>query len=94
MLLLDADAFREMEHVRIRGLMGMATYTENSDQIRGEFRHLKRIFDRLKDERFSGQASFDLLSCGMSGDYALAIEEGSRLVRIGSLIFGPRNYTN
>lgn len=92
--LLASHSFREMKNVRIRGLMGMATYTENSDQIREEFRHLLRIFDRLKAECFSGQASFDQLSCGMSGDYALAIEEGSNLVRIGSLIFGPRNYSN
>ena len=94
MRLLDSEAFKELNHIRIRGLMGMATYTENSNQIREEFRHLKRIFDRLKDERFSGQDSFDQLSSGMSGDYTLAIEEGSNLVRIGSLIFGPRNYSN
>jgi pyridoxal phosphate enzyme (YggS family) len=92
MLLVRSDAFREMNHVRIRGLMGMATYTENSNQIREEFRHLKRIFDRLKDSQYKNQDSFDQLSCGMSGDYALAIEEGSNLVRIGSLIFGARNY--
>ena len=92
MLLIRSDAFREMKHIRIRGLMGMATYTENSKQIRQEFRHLKRIFDRLKDSDFKNQDSFDQLSCGMSGDYALAIEEGSSLVRIGSLIFGSRNY--
>ena len=94
MLLLESESFREMSNIRIRGLMGMATYTENSDQIREEFRHLKRIFDRLKGTRFAGQDTFDLLSCGMSGDYVLAIEEGSNLVRIGSLIFGPRNYSN
>ena len=92
MLLVRSDAFLEMNHVRIRGLMGMATYTENSNQIREEFRHLKRIFDRLKDAAYKDQDSFDQLSCGMSGDYALAIEEGSNLVRIGSLIFGARNY--
>ena len=92
MQLISSDAFREMKHIRIRGLMGMATYTENSDQIREEFRHLKRIFDRLKATKFAEKASFDQLSCGMSGDYNLAIEEGSNLVRIGSLIFGPRNY--
>jgi pyridoxal phosphate enzyme (YggS family) len=92
--LIDTEEFREMKHVRIRGLMGMATYTENSNQIREEFRYLKRIFDKLKKERFTGQDSFDQLSCGMSGDYFLAIEEGSNLVRIGSLIFGPRNYPN
>ena len=92
MLLVRSDAFREMRHVRIRGLMGMATYTENSNQIREEFRQLKRIFDRLKRSQFAEQESFDQLSCGMSGDFQLAIEEGSNLVRIGSLIFGPRNY--
>ena len=92
MLLLSSDAFRAMKHIRIRGVMGMATYTENSNQIREEFRHLKRIFDRLKATEFASMASFDQLSCGMSGDYQLAIEEGSNLVRIGSLIFGPRNY--
>ena len=92
MLLVRSDAFREMKHIRIRGLMGMATYTENSKQIREEFNHLKRIFDRLKLAQFKNQDSFDQLSCGMSGDYQLAIEEGSNLVRIGSLIFGPRNY--
>ncbi len=92
MLLVRSDAFREMKHIRIRGLMGMATYTENSKQIREEFNHLKRIFDRLKLAQFKNQDSFDQLSCGMSGDFQLAIEEGSNLVRIGSLIFGPRNY--
>ncbi|MCD4711308.1 MAG: alanine racemase, partial [Bacteroidales bacterium] len=92
MQLLRSDAFREMNHVRIRGLMGMATYTENSKQIREEFRQLKRIFDRLKGSQFENQGSFDQLSCGMSDDFQLAIEEGSNLVRIGSLIFGPRNY--
>ncbi|MEA3462277.1 MAG: YggS family pyridoxal phosphate-dependent enzyme [Bacteroidota bacterium] len=92
MQLISSDAFREMKHIRIRGLMGMATYTENLNQIREEFRHLKRIFDKLKGSEFANQDSFDQLSCGMSGDYQLAIDEGSNLVRIGSLIFGPRNY--
>ena len=92
MELIGSGHFREMQHIRIRGLMGMATYTENSDQIREEFRLLKRIFDELKGSPFRHQPSFDLLSCGMSGDYKLAIEEGSNMVRIGSLIFGPRNY--
>ena len=90
--MLSSEAFRGMDMVRIRGVMGMATFTENSKQIREEFRHLKRIFDRLKTSEFSKQDSFDQLSFGMSGDYALAIEEGSNMVRIGSLIFGPRNY--
>jgi pyridoxal phosphate enzyme (YggS family) len=90
--LLDSDAFRAMKQIRIRGLMGMATYTENSEQIREEFRLLKRIFDGLKASVFDRHDWFDQLSCGMSGDYELAIEEGSNLVRVGSLIFGPRNY--
>jgi pyridoxal phosphate enzyme (YggS family) len=90
--LVSSDAFRNMDHVRIRGLMGMATYTENSNQIREEFRQLKRIFERLKSSHFKEDVRFDQLSCGMSGDFQLAIEEGSTLVRIGSLIFGPRNY--
>jgi pyridoxal phosphate enzyme (YggS family) len=92
MQLIRSDPFSEMNHIRIRGLMGMATYTENSKQIREEFRQLKRIFDRLKDSHFEEQESFDLLSCGMSGDFELAIQEGSNMVRIGSLIFGLRNY--
>ena len=91
-ILLRSDAFKEMKNVRIRGVMGMATYTENSEQIREEFRLLKRIFDSLKASTFDGQLWFDQLSCGMSDDYDLAIEEGSNMVRIGSLIFGPRNY--
>jgi len=90
--LIASDAFREMKNVRIRGVMGMATYTENSEQIRKEFRLLKRIFDSLKATAFDGHDWFDQLSCGMSGDYDLAIEEGSNMVRVGSLIFGTRNY--
>jgi len=90
--LIQSDSFREMENIRIRGVMGMATYTENSELIRQEFRHLKRIFDELRASAFSSGASFDQLSFGMSGDYALAVKEGSTIVRIGSLIFGARNY--
>ncbi|MEN8203415.1 MAG: YggS family pyridoxal phosphate-dependent enzyme [Bacteroidota bacterium] len=89
---LRSESFREMGNVRIRGLMGMATYTEHSDQIREEFRHLKRIFDELRVSVFSSSSKFDQLSFGMSGDYQLAVEEGSNMVRIGSLIFGARNY--
>jgi hypothetical protein len=90
--LLKSDSFQDMKNVSIRGVMGMATYTENTEQIREEFRLLKRIFDSLKASAFDRQDWFDQLSCGMSGDYDLAIEEGSTMVRIGSLIFGPRNY--
>jgi pyridoxal phosphate enzyme (YggS family) len=89
---LQSDSFGNLKNMRIRGVMGMATYTENSDQIREEFRHLKRIFEKLKASVFSNIRSFNQLSFGMSEDYQLAIEEGSTMVRIGSLIFGARNY--
>lgn len=89
--LLRSGSLEELEHIRIRGLMGMASYTENSEQIREEFRFLKRIFDEIKASRFRDAPAFDQLSTGMSGDYRLAVEEGSTMVRIGSLIFGPRN---
>jgi pyridoxal phosphate enzyme (YggS family) len=91
-LLLESEQYGTLENIRIRGLMGMATYTENSEQIRKEFKLLKRIFDKLKASLFSGMDHFDQVSFGMSGDYQLAIEEGSTMVRIGSLIFGARNY--
>ena len=90
--LLHTDLFQEQKNIRIRGVMGMASYTEDTIQIREEFRFLKRIFDELKASVFSHVASFNQLSFGMSGDYQLAIEEGSNMVRIGSLIFGLRNY--
>ena len=90
--LLHTDLFQELKNIRIRGVMGMASYTENSIQIREEFRFLKRIFDELKASVFSYAEYFNQLSFGMSGDYQLAIEEGSNMVRIGSLIFGLRNY--
>lgn len=92
MELVNNDAFREMKHIRIRGLMGMATYTENQEQIRNEFRGLKLIFEKLKATAFQEAACFDQRSFGMSGDYLLAVEEGSTMVRVGSLIFGLRNY--
>ena len=79
-------------HVRIRGLMGMATFTDDREQVRREFKHLKRLFDQLKTSVFVTANHFDTLSMGMSGDFDLAIEEGSTMVRIGSTLFGARNY--
>lgn len=78
----------KFENIKIIGLMGMATFTENHTQIKKEFLHLKSIFDRLNTEYFQ----LSTLSMGMSGDYLLAIECGSTMVRIGSSIFGERNY--
>ena len=77
-----------LPHIRIKGLMGMATFTDNQDQIRSEFKTLKQQFDWLQTQH----PEANQLSMGMSGDYALAIEEGSTMIRVGSKIFGSRNY--
>ena len=76
-----------LPHIRIKGLMGMATFTDNQDQIRSEFKTLKQQFDWLKIQH----PEVNEISMGMSGDYALAIEEGSTMIRVGSKIFGSRN---
>ncbi len=90
--ILESEAYRGMQNVRIAGVMGMATNTDNEEQIRAEFRHLKEIFDTLKREYFPGNADFKELSMGMSGDYPIAVQEGSTMVRVGSAIFGARQY--
>ena len=90
--MLNSDEYKLLKNVQISGVMGMATYTDNEDQIRKEFACLKMYFDRLKTDFFSGNSDFKEISMGMSGDYLLAIEEGSTMVRIGSTIFGERNY--
>jgi pyridoxal phosphate enzyme (YggS family) len=76
---------QELKNIRICGLMGMASFTEDQNKIRTEFRYLKSLYDRFSGNQFS------VLSMGMSSDYEIAIEEGSNLVRIGSLIFGERS---
>ena len=85
--LLKDEAYAKMENIRIVGVMGMATFTHDEQQVRGEFRHLKNIFDQLKTTFFKGNNDFQHISMGMSGDYKIAIEEGSTMVRIGSLLF-------
>lgn len=89
---LQSEPFYQLKHVRISGLMGMATNTTNIETIRAEFKSLKSVFDQLKTSVFSSQNTFTELSIGMSSDYQIAIEEGSTMVRIGSAIFGPRLY--
>jgi pyridoxal phosphate enzyme (YggS family) len=84
----------DYEGVIFAGVMGMATFTDNMQQVRMEFRKLKGIFDKLKKNVFPEEAAFKEISMGMSDDYKIAIEEGATMVRIGSLIFGARNYTN
>ena len=81
-----------MQNVRICGVMGMATFTDNEAEIRKEFKHLKAIFDTLKKDYFANQPQFKEISMGMSDDYPIAVEEGATLVRVGSKIFGARIY--
>ena len=90
--LLDSEAFKQMENIRICGVMGMGTFTDNMDEVRKEFKHLKSIFEALKKDYFANQPQFKEISMGMSEDYPIAIEEGATLIRVGSKIFGPRNY--
>lgn len=84
--------FKELTHVQIKGLMGMATFTEDESQIRKEFKGLKNLFEELKNESLPDFVQMEEISMGMSGDYLIAQEEGSTMVRIGSAIFGARNY--
>ncbi|PQJ18635.1 YggS family pyridoxal phosphate-dependent enzyme [Nonlabens tegetincola] len=87
---ITSEAFKELSHVSITGLMGMATFTDDLDQIRKEFKSLSSLFSKLKEDYFTHD-EFKELSMGMTGDYKIAIEEGSTMVRIGSAIFGSRN---
>ena len=89
--LLSSEEFQQLKNIRIVGLMGMATFTNNQNQIQKEFQHLKEIFDNTSKLETLNQ-KLETLSMGMSGDYKLAIECGSTMVRIGSSIFGNRNY--
>lgn len=88
--LLRDEQFAELQNIRIRGLMGIATNTENEKVIKEEFYELKTLFDGIQKSFFRDQESFDTLSMGMSSDYKIAIEKGSNMVRLGSTIFGKR----
>jgi len=90
--ILSGGHLKDLKFVRICGLMGMATLTEDTTQIRSEFRYLKNAFDEFKKNFFMDEPDFCELSMGMSDDYRIAIEEGSTMVRIGSAIFGARVY--
>ncbi len=90
--ILESKEFRSFKNVVVTGVMGMATYTDNFEQVRNEFRMLKTIFNTLKNEYFSEDKNFTEISMGMSDDYQLAIKEGSTMIRVGSKIFGERNY--
>lgn len=87
-ILLQSDEFSELKNIKIVGLMGMATFTDDTAQVESEFKFLKTTFDQLKTQN----SELKTLSMGMSGDYKLAIECGSTMIRVGSSIFGARNY--
>jgi len=91
--MLNEFANSGMNKVQIKGLMGMASFTDDMNKVRNEFRYLKTIFDKYSQSQISN-SKFQILSIGMSSDYKIAVEEGSTLVRIGSLVFGERNYSN
>jgi PLP dependent protein len=90
--MLTSPEWKTLKNIQISGLMGMATFTNKRQQIRSEFKTLKTLFDKTKNDFFSSSNSFTELSMGMSDDFLIAIEEGSTLVRVGSSIFGSRNY--
>lgn len=91
--LLESESFSQLQHVRIDGVMGMASFTDDKEQVRKEFVHLREIFTTLRDTYFHGEGHFKEISMGMSDDYPIAMEEGATLVRIGSKIFGARDYS-
>jgi len=91
--MLNSEEFKLLRNIKISGVMGMATYTDDETQVRKEFASLKIYFEKLKLDFFSDDPNFREISMGMSGDYLIAISEGSTMVRIGSTIFGERNYS-
>ncbi len=89
--ILESDEYKSLTNINIVGLMGMASYTEDLNQIKREFSFLKSSFDKLKLDYFADNSNFKEISMGMSGDYIHAIDTGSTMVRIGSSIFGARS---
>lgn len=87
---LSKGQWKEWKHIQIAGLMGMATFTDDEETVRGEFKRLKNLFSKIKEHFFADETSFKEISMGMSSDYKTAIEEGSNLIRVGSNIFGER----
>lgn len=90
--ILDSIEYKDFKNIRICGVMGMASFTDNKELIKEEFRNLKGIFNNLKEEYFANSPDFRELSMGMSSDWKIATEEGSTIIRVGSMIFGQRNY--
>jgi pyridoxal phosphate enzyme (YggS family) len=90
--ILSLETFKELENIKIVGFMGMATFTDNQTQLQEEFSSLKNFFKTQQNKIHLNNCKLEVLSMGMSGDYPLAIENGSTMVRVGSSIFGHRNY--
>ncbi len=88
--ILESKDLKTFENIKLVGLMGMATFTDNQNQVRAEFKKLKTLFDKVKNNFNTENIAFRELSMGMSGDYPIAIEEGATLIRVGSAIFGSR----
>ena len=88
--LLDSQTYRTMKNIRISGLMGMATFTEDMSQVRREFENLHAVFQSLREDYFADDKGFCELSMGMTSDMKAAIDEGSTMVRVGTAIFGER----
>ena len=89
--ILISDEFKNLKNIEITGVMGMASFVNDKAQVRSEFSYLNTIFNQLKKSFFINQDSFKTISMGMSGDYPIAIEKGSNMIRVGSSIFGVRN---
>lgn len=83
----------ELPHVRVRGLMGMASHTDDTERVRSDFKAVKSFFDSLKRGPYRNREYFDTISMGMSHDWPIAVEEGSTMVRLGTSIFGERDYS-
>ncbi|WP_088322895.1 YggS family pyridoxal phosphate-dependent enzyme [Polaribacter tangerinus] len=92
--ILNAEEFAELQNIKVVGFMGMATFTDNKEQLESEFSSLKTFFNKQQKRISLTNCNLKILSMGMSGDYSLAIENGCNMVRIGSAIFGNRNYNN
>jgi pyridoxal phosphate enzyme (YggS family) len=89
-MFVRSDELKDLHNIRLTGLMGMASFTEDEQLIRSEFRDLRQMFDEIKNLDCQPQVQFTCLSMGMSGDYKIALEEGSTMIRVGTLIFGER----
>ncbi|MDR2010454.1 MAG: YggS family pyridoxal phosphate-dependent enzyme [Bacteroidales bacterium] len=92
--IIESEEYKSFRNINICGVMGIASFVEDDEKIKKEFKILKNYFTELKNNFFQGNNNFSEISMGMSGDWKLAIEEGSTIIRIGTAIFGNRNYNN